>query len=195
MQFPLKRQIGKGSQREVNMATTPSIEFSGRGQPIGPMDFNRYLEQPASFFDEEGQTQEMTLHAAVVRGENIAQGLEGRVKAFNELNYSEPQTFKTSLEEGDALVDQYDTLCLLVATVKGAVDDFKGMTARYDRDLDKEITASYPVMCYQDSFGLSLKFESFVKNMETGFLTGGTLKTYLVDRVAVLKGNLQAIKV
>lgn len=150
-------------------------------QVVGAKYFNDRLKEKFVSIDET----DMEAHAFVVRGEEIIFSFKERVKQFLE-DGKKPGFVEGNRELGSRLLAQHEYLVCLIAIVREIAKDFTEKLKTYNKESDKIVNASFPVMSFADAERITAQFSTFIANIDYKFMTSGSVRTYLPDRIAAL---------
>lgn len=91
-------------------------------------------------------------------------------------------------EEGEDLVRQFESLCGLVEKVKKLAETFEHRINAYDPKND-DLNGAKLIKTKEDVVRIIAAMKKFVENITENYLTPGTARTYLIDRINRLKSN------
>lgn len=91
-------------------------------------------------------------------------------------------------EEGQDIVKQFESLCGLVEKVKKLAATFESRIAGYNPNKD-DLNGTALIKTKEDAVRIIAMMKKFVEDITSNYLTPGTARTYLIDRINRLKSN------
>lgn len=143
-------------------------------------------------YNELGALESMSVLDFLRRGEGIASSLKGRVKFVllrTELSF---QYLISHAQEARNLVEQFERFKLAKAKADQVLKRLREMLGQYDSS--KEIMSSCDLVTSYDSAVKVFDYLSTCSaKIENDFMAGGTVRTYLPDRINRLKDALKSV--
>lgn len=158
--------------------------------PIGSKYFNDALSKEVEF---QGQffIKSWSTLGFFKQGNYIFSEFKGRVKQFLVNCESDRNYLSSHREEGHDLITEYEFFCAVVKRIDNLAKDFAARLKEYNTDSDAAvIKGNFAVMNFEDATRITSEMGKFSSHITYYFLSPGTLRTYLVDRINKLRGFL-----